>query len=638
MKFIYTSLIALIISCSAQAQTFNEILGRPTDSAVTMSILFDQDVQVYWEIGTASTVYTITTSTVVANANEPLEFDFLGLLPNTKYYYRTRYRLLTSSGVFNAGAEHTFYTRKPRGTVFNFAVEADPHLDTNCNPASYTLSLQNMLSAKPDFMIDLGDNFMSEKEPIVNRTTITDRTKLFRPYFGTLCHSAPLFITIGNHEGELGWRLNGTDSSMPVLAANIRKLYYPNPYPNNFYSGNVTLEQYVGLRENYYSWEWGNALFVVIDPYWYTTSANRAGWGWTLGTTQYNWFKNVIQSSTAKFKFVFCHQLVGGNGNDARGGTEYVDYFEMGGKNADSTWGFATKRPGWTEPIHSLLVNNNASIYFHGHDHFYGKQQKDCIIYQEVPQPSSKNINSNLAASYGYINGVFLPSRGYLNITVGTDSVKVDYVKTYLPNEENATRHNKDIAFSYSIGSCSSGLPINLLSITGYNEKNVNTINWITGSEINNSHFDIERSEDGIEFSKIGETKSKGNSSVNTNYSYTDNSPLQGTNYYRLKQWDFDGKFQYSKIISIEIKNNKSIVSIYPNPAKGNITFQSSTTKSYNRTIEIIDITGKKVAAVNLLPNQNTINLNIQNLVNGIYVVRLIDNAACSFEKLVISK
>ncbi|MCX6208227.1 MAG: T9SS type A sorting domain-containing protein [Bacteroidetes bacterium] len=638
MKIIYSSILALLLSCTIKAQTFNEILGRPTDSAVTMSILFDQDVQVYWEIGTASATYTITTSTVVASANVPLEFDFLGLLPNTKYYYRTRYRLLTSSGVFNAGAEHTFYTRKPRGTVFNFAVEADPHLDTNTNPASYTLSLQNMLSAKPDFMIDLGDNFMSEKEPIVNKTTITDRTKLFRPYFGTLCHSAPLFITIGNHEGELGWRLNGTDSSMPVLAANIRKLYYPNPYPNNFYTGNSTAESYVGLRENYYSWEWGNALFVVIDPYWYTTVSNRAGWGWTLGTIQYNWFKNTIQNSTAKFKFVFCHQLVGGNGNDARGGTEYVDYFEMGGKNADSTWGFATKRPGWAEPIHSLLVNNNASIYFHGHDHFYGKQQKDCIIYQEVPQPSSKNINSNLAASYGYLNGVFLPSRGYLNITVGNDSVKVDYVKTYLPTEENGSRHNKDIAYSYSIGSCSSGLPINLLSINGHNEQNVNIVKWVTSSEINNSHFDIERSEDGIEFAKIGETKSAGNTNQNTNYSFTDKAPFNGTNYYRLKQWDFNGEFQYSKIISIESKSKKQGFTIYPNPAIGNITVQSSTTKTYNRTVEVVDMIGRRVTSLTLPANQNTIKINTQNIVNGMYFVSVNDGNGMIIEKLVIKK
>jgi len=638
MKIIYSSILTLLLGYTIKAQTFNEILGRPTDSAITMSILFDQDVQVYWEIGTASTTYTTTTSIVGANANEPLEFDFTGLLPNTIYYYRTRYRLLTSSGVYNAGAEHSFVTRKPRGTIFNFAVEADPHLDTNTNPASYTLSLQNMLSAKPDFMIDLGDNFMSEKEPIVNRTTITNRTKLFRPYFGTLCHSAPLFITIGNHEGELGWRLNGTDSSMPVLAANIRKLYYPNPYPNNFYTGNSTAESYVGLRENYYSWEWGNALFVVIDPYWYTTVSNRAGWGWTLGTIQYNWFKNVIQNSTAKFKFVFCHQLVGGNGNDARGGTEYVDYFEMGGKNADSTWGFATKRPGWAEPIHSLLVNNNASIYFHGHDHFYGKQQKDCIIYQEVPQPSSKNINSNLAASYGYLNGVFLPSRGYLNITVGNDSVKVDYVKTYLQTEENGSRHNKDIAFSYSIGSCSSGLPINLFSINGHNENNVNIVNWVTSSEINNSHFDIERSEDGIEFTKIGETKSGGNTTVNTNYSFTDKAPLTGTNFYRLKQWDFNGEFQYSKIISIDNKSKKQGLTIYPNPAKGNITVQSSITKIYNRTVETIDMIGRRVTSVTLPANKNTIHINTQNFVNGVYFVRVNDGNEMIVQKLVINK
>ena len=638
MKIIYSSILALLFTCSIKAQTFNEILGRPTDSAVTMSILFDQDVQVYWEIGISSTVYSTTTSTVVASANVPLEFDFLTLLPNTRYYYRTRYRLLTSSGVFNAGTEHTFVTRKPRGTIFNFAVEADPHLDTNCNPASYTLTLQNMLSANPDFMIDLGDNFMSEKQPIINKAVITDRTKLFRPYFGTLCHSAPLFLTIGNHEGELGWLLNGTDSSLPVMAANIRKMYYANPYPNNFYSGNSTSENYVGLRENYYSWEWGNALFVVIDPYWYTTIANRAGWGWTLGTTQYNWFKNVIQNSTAKFKFVFCHQLVGGNGNDARGGTEYVDYFEMGGKNADSTWGFATKRPGWAEPIHSLLVNNNASIYFHGHDHFYGKQQKDCIIYQEVPQPSSKNINSNLAASYGYLNGVFLPSRGYLNITVGNDSVKVDYVKTYLSTEVNGTRHNKDIAFSYTIGSCSSGLPINLLSINGHNEQTVNIINWTTSSEINNSHFDIERSEDGIEFTKIGETKSAGNTTVNTNYSFTDKSPLSGTNYYRLKQWDFNGEFQYSKIISIETKGGKQDLTIYPNPAKSNINIQVSTTRTYNRTVEVVDMIGKKVTSVTLPANQNTIKINTQNIFNGVYFVSVNDGNGIILKKLVISK
>jgi len=238
-----------------------------------------------------------------------------------------------------------------------------------------------------------------------------------------------------------------------VVAANERKLYYPNPYPNSFYSGNDSAENFVGLRENYYAWEWGDALFMVIDPYWYTKISQRAGWGWTLGKRQYDWFKNTIEKSTAKYKFIFAHQLVGGNGNDARGGSEYADLFENGGRNTDSTWGFETSRRNWQEPLHALMLENKASIYFHGHDHCYARQNKDGMIYQEVPQPSARNINTftGSGTGYGYVNGVLLPSRGFMMVTVSPDSVKVDYVKTFLPNEENATKRNMDIADSYVI-------------------------------------------------------------------------------------------------------------------------------------------------------------------------------------------
>lgn len=94
---------------------------------------------------------------------------------------------------------------------------------------------------------------------------------MYRPYFGIPCPSAPLYLVLGNHEGEAGWRIDGTESSIAVMASNTRKLYYPNPLPNSFFSGNSISENFVGLRENYYSWEWGNALFIVLDPYWYTT-------------------------------------------------------------------------------------------------------------------------------------------------------------------------------------------------------------------------------------------------------------------------------------------------------------------------------------------------------------------------------
>lgn len=431
----------LIIYCQ-------ELLSRIEASSVTVNICANKALEVYYEYGTDSLNYQKQTIIYTAADSIPLVVKITDLLPNTRYYYRMRYRE-TGSPVFLTRFSHTFHTQKPRGTSFTFAVEADPHMDTNSVGAVYAQTLKNILSKNPDFLLDLGDTFMSEKLPVQNITTIRERHLLLRSYFDIACHSTPLFLILGNHEGELGWRHNNTAECLPVWTSNMRKLYYPNPVPDEFYSGNSVAEPFVGLRENYYAWEWGDALFIVLDPYWNTKT--KPGWGWTLGATQFNWFKNTIRTSTAKFKFIFCHQLVAGYGNDGRGGIEFAHLYKHGGRNTDSTWGFDANRAGWEKPVHDLMVENNATIFFHGHDHFYGKQELDGVVYQEVPQPSLKSYTNLSAANYGYVNGVILPNRGYLLVTVNDTSTKVEYIRTYLPNEENATRHNGDISHSYTI-------------------------------------------------------------------------------------------------------------------------------------------------------------------------------------------
>ncbi|MEI7492864.1 MAG: T9SS type A sorting domain-containing protein [Bacteroidota bacterium] len=452
----FAVLLFTAFATPASAQTFSEILGRPTNSSVTMSILFDRKADVYWEYGISPGGYTMSTANFTTAADTTFQADFNNLLPNQKYFYRTRYRQAGTTGPFLEGPEHFFHTMRLPGSTFSFAIEADPHMDTNSNPASYGLTLQNILSVKPDFLIDLGDIFMSEKLPSPTQANITARHLLYRPYLGATCNSVPLYLVIGNHEGENGWQLDGTPNSLPVMAANTRKLFYPNPLPGSFYSGDSISENYVGLRQNYYAWEWGNALFIVLDPYWYTTG--KPDWGWTLGEAQYNWFSRVISSSTAKFKFVFCHQLVGGNGNDGRGGAEFARFFEMGGRNRDSTWGFGNYRPGWEKTIHELMVENRANIFFHGHDHCYAKQELDGMVYQEVPQPSSKNITNITGSQYGYVDGVLMPSRGYLLVTMTDSSAKVDYIRTYLLNEENSGHKNGELAYSYTLKPSSTGV------------------------------------------------------------------------------------------------------------------------------------------------------------------------------------
>ena len=120
---------------------------------------------------------------------------------------------------------------------------------------------------------------------------------------------------------------------------------------------------------------------------------------------------------------------------------EVASLYEWGGKNADGSDGFARHRSGWPLPIHALLVTNHVSAVFHGHDHLYVKQDLDGIVYQECPQPGDPRGGTRSAAEYGYKSGVLLGSSGYLRVTVGVGTVKVEYVAT-TPGKAGVVAHS----------------------------------------------------------------------------------------------------------------------------------------------------------------------------------------------------
>lgn len=451
-------IFGLFCSIYLQAQTLRhaELLGRPTDKSITVKAFFNNPAEVCIQYGTSTGVYPQQTAWKSFAAGEPAEILVDGLSANTAYFYRMCYRA-PGSTIVTTRAEHKFQTQRTLGSTFTFVVQADPHLDEQSDTAIYRRCLNNQLDDAPDFMVDLGDFLMSDKlknaAGRLTHDTVTARCHLLRSYYETSGHSVPLFISLGNHEGESGWNLNNTPENVAIWGTLDRQKYFLNPAPNGFYTGDETVHPLVGKRENYYAWTWGDALFIVLDPYWYTSPKPDAknGWRWTLGKTQYDWLKNTLEKSKAKFKFVFAHQIVGGD-PDGRGGTEFADFYEWGGKNLDGTAGFAANRPGWYKPIKDLLTENQVNIFFHGHDHFFGKQEKDCLIYQETPQPSHPNFQStSLPGDYGYFTGQFLPNSGHIRVTVGPEGVKVEYVRVYAPKSETATRKNKDVSASYVI-------------------------------------------------------------------------------------------------------------------------------------------------------------------------------------------
>jgi hypothetical protein len=193
-----------------------------------------------------------------------------------------------------------------------------------------------------------------------------------------------------------------------------------------------------------------NAGSILVFPGW----ENPTAWNLTLGREQYDWLKTTLENSRAKYKFVLAHNLVGGldmgNTGNMRGGIEAAGFYEWGGQNTDGTWGFDNHRPGWGKPIQQLLVDNNVTIFFHGHDHFFAKQDLNGVIYQECPQPGAMN-DKNHANEYGYKTGTFLDGSGNICVTVTEENVKVEYIRTYLPGREPAGHKNGEVAYSYII-------------------------------------------------------------------------------------------------------------------------------------------------------------------------------------------
>ena len=119
-------------------------------------------------------------------------------------------------------------------------------------------------------------------------------------------------------------------------------------------------------------------------------------------------------------------------------------------------------------------------------------------------------------------------------------------------------------------------LPVELTQFSARANDESVTIDWSTLSESNSDYFRVERSLDGRNFGAIGEVKAQGNSVEKINYSFRDEDPVQGINYYRLRQVDLDGSFLFSEISPVDYRSDNNQFDMYPVPANGEISFAST--------------------------------------------------------------
>jgi len=454
IKTIFIFALFIYLFNTSFSQIPNIILGRPTDSSITLSILNNQISQTFVEYGLNSGALNSNSVEFTNTAGVAVEFELNNLLPNTKYYYRLKYKSPASTS-YSSTPEYSFYTQRAVGSTYTFTLEADEHLyDKKGVKNMYNITLDNQAADKPDFMLSLGDIFGDDHEPLTITSGALDTLhKDYRPFLGRICHSIPFYICLGNHEGENDYYASLTPpNNLMYWATQWRKFYYPNPFPNSFYSGNVESEPFgINYPENYYAWTWGDALFVVLDVYrdesYNTLSSKPGNWNWTLGLTQYSWLKNTLEGSTAKYKFVFAHHIRG----QGRGGITNATQFEWGGLDGGVDK-FSINRPGWAKPIHQLFVDNGVNVFFQGHDHVFAHEVLDGVTYQSLPMAAdSTYIIGKLANASAYTSDT-LEGTGHIKVVVSPSDVQIDFIRAYLPADTLSGIHkNREVAFTYKI-------------------------------------------------------------------------------------------------------------------------------------------------------------------------------------------
>lgn len=532
LLFILLSAGGAVFALRIAAQTGdgeNIILGKPTAGSVVVHALADEGATVFAEYGETTGELSSRTGDFDASPDGTAVVAIDGLDADTRYFYRLSYRGPGESA-FRQGEEHSFHTQRQRGATFTFGVQGDSHPERNASTMRetrnqmydadlYALTMERVASDLPDLYFMLGDDFsISNQVPnyFQDRSTLTqsfvdDVYINQRRFLSLMAHSTALFPVNGNHEEARRSLLGTALHNVSIFAGSARTRYFPVPTADEFYNGNAVPVAGIGLLGDYFAFEWGDALFISIDPFWHSPTTfqaiggmgmGTAGtppwneiadeyreltwhggslWEPTIGDAQYEWLKNTLEESDAKYKFVFTHSV----GLGGRGGTERAMEFEWGGytpqcaptprgpiggdpcnayihgyfpdgsrwpaeqNTYDLEWEFDTQRPNWELPIHQLMVENGVTILFQAHDHIFARQELDGIVYQSVPNPADPQYLAHNRPAYR--TGDILENSGYLNVTVSPDNVQVDYIRSYLPEDETDGRRHGSVDYSYTV-------------------------------------------------------------------------------------------------------------------------------------------------------------------------------------------
>ncbi|MGB4844998.1 MAG: metallophosphoesterase [Ferruginibacter sp.] len=232
-----------------------------------------------------------------------------------------------------------------------------------------------------------------------------------------------------------------------------------------------------------------------------------------------------------------------------------------------------------------------------------------------------------------------------INVTTGTPStLTASWRGTYIwPNNGGAVSQSVTVnnsvngSFVYTVrdnNNCiqdvfnvtvSGPVPITLSSFTANLNNDKVLLNWATSQEQNNRYFTIEKSNDGTNFNFLGNVNGAGTTTAANNYQLIDYTPVEGINYYRLSQTDFDGNIKYHGVKTVNYKNSKGFNTVIRNNGNGKISVVLNSQNTSQVAMKVIDMLGKEILTESFKVNTGSTVKNL-NLNSGVYVLVLINS------------
>lgn len=278
--------------------------------------------------------------------------------------------------------------------------------------------------------------------------------------------------------------------------------------------------------------------------------------------------------------------------------------------------------------FHGITISNCtylSSGWFHNASYNYGLVISDTSGYIGAGLNPTTLVKTNS-----------IPTITNVDVTATTTVANLSTVGNYAKAVNTNRSLTGSAVQSGTSLTCNIPLSIELTSFTGEPLNEGNELKWSTEKETNNDYFMVEATSDGINYKSLGIIKGANNSININNYRFIDRDPIAAVTYYRFKQVDYDGKYTYSPIISIERALNNQLI-VYPNPVTDNLRIEMNVESAGYYSFSFVGATGSQINEVIYLEkgyNQTVINVS-DKLASGFYLLKVFDQQQ---ETVVVTK